>query len=187
LVATSVQRTNGAIWGGLLLTPSSRLVVEGAALQGWQETSISLWAKLDSARGSANLVRMGVLTDSDSSDWILGLSGRTDSLRASFRTVSQIRSKASGLSVPVPIGSWTSLGGVFSASTPRLRLVANDNAMALAWNDSFPSRSRVLVVGGGFSGIVDEIRLRRVAMHPEALRMQWGVDREDSPVLEWLP
>lgn len=187
LVATSVQRTNGAIWGGLLLTPSSRLVVEGAALQGWQETSISLWAKLDSARGSGNLARMGVLTNPDSSDWILGLSGRTDSLRASFRTVSQIRSKASGLSVPVPIGSWTSLGGVFSASTPRLRLVANDSALALAWNDSFPSRSRVLVVGGGFSGVVDEIRLRRVAMHPEALRMQWGVDREDSPVLEWLP
>ena len=187
LVATSVERASGAISGGVVLTPSSKLVAEGAVLQGWQETSISLWAKLDSARGAADLARMGALTDSDSSDWILGLSGRTDSLRASFRTVSQIRSGTSGLSVAVPMGRWTSLGGVFSVSSPRLRLVANDYAQVVAWTDSFPSRSRALVVGGGFTGVVDEIRLRRIAMHPDVLRMQWGADREESPVLEWLP
>lgn len=187
LVATSVQRANGAISGGLILSPFSRLLVEGDALQGWQETSISLWARIDSARDGANLARMGLLTDSDSSDWILGLSRRADSLRASFRTVSQIRSKASGLSASVAVGRWTSLGGVFSVTTPRLRLVVDDEAQNATWTDSFPARRRALVLGGGFSGGVDEIRLRRVASHPEAIRMQWGADRDDSPVLEWLP
>lgn len=187
LAANSVRRANGAISGGLVLSPSSELVVEGDALQGWQETSISLWARIDSARDGADLARMGALSVPDSSDWILGVSGRGDSLRVSFRTVSQIRSKASGLSAPFAAGRWTSLGGVFSASTPRQRLVVDDDAQNVNWTDSFPVRRRTLVVGGGFSGLVDEIRLRRVASHPEAIRMQWGADRDDSPVLEWLP
>ena len=189
LSASSVFRASGVVSGGVVLAPNSRLWAEGAALQGWQDASVSLWARVDSARAGANLARLGDPLDPDTTDWRLGVVESSPRLAGFFQTSGQIRSASRPLESSFGHGIWTSLAGAFSRGSPRARLVVDDSASVLFWKDSFVvhARPNALVVGGGFSGLVDEIRLRRAGVHPEVLRLQWGADRDGSPVLEWLP
>jgi hypothetical protein len=189
LAPTGIVSSRGLIGDGVVLHPGSRLVAQGDVLQGWQDATASLWARVDSMRTGSVLARLGDADAVDSSSWVLGMSDSAGAVSATYRTSNSLRGRWSGIRSPMAIGRWTSLAGVFTRGTPRVRLIVDDSAQSINWKDSIVVRAKpdVFVVGGGFTGWVDEIRLRRVGAHPDALRMQWGADRENSPVLEWLP
>ncbi|MEK7394079.1 MAG: DUF2341 domain-containing protein, partial [Fibrobacterota bacterium] len=189
LVPTGVVLSKGLIGDGIVLFPGSRLVAQGDVLQGWQDATASLWARIDSVRTGSVLARLGDADATDSSSWVLGMSDSAGIVSATYRTLNSLRGRWPGIQSFARTGKWTSLAGVFTRGTPRVRLIVDDSAQSINWKDSLVVRSKpdVFVVGGGFTGLVDEIRLRKVGGHPDALRMQWGADRDDSPVLEWLP
>jgi hypothetical protein len=189
LAPTGIVSSRGLIGDGVVLHPGSRLVAQGDVLQGWQDATASLWARIDSMRTGSVLARLGDADAVDSSSWVLGMSDSAGAVSATYRTSNSLRGRWSGIQSPMRLGKWTSLASVFTRGTPRMRLIVDDSAQSINWKDSIAVRAKpdVFVVGGGFTGWVDEIRLRRVGAHPDALRMQWGADRENSPVLEWLP
>jgi len=189
LVPTRAAVSKGLIENGVVMVPGSGLVASGAALQGLQDATTSLWGKIDSFRTNSVLARLGSPDAPDSSSWVLGLSDSSGVGLATFRTQNALRSGAAGMKAPFQTGRWASFASAFTRNSPRTRLVVDDSAQAAFLRDSFVVRAKpdVFAVGGGFTGLVDEIRLRKVGAHPDAMRLQWGADRDASPVLEWLP
>lgn len=185
----SASLAPGLVGGGVAISPASRLRVDGAPLQGLQDASVSLWVKVDSMGGEAGFARLGDASRADSSDWVLGASKDPAGASLWFRTAGQLRDGAPVPKAPFRLGRWVSVGGVFGRGTPRVRTIRDDTSLVAVFADSFPAHaySSSLVVGGGFSGQLDEIRLVRHGVHPSVVRMQWGADREGSPVLEWQP
>lgn len=189
LVATGIAPAKGVVSDGVVAHPSSRLELQAGILQGWQDATVSMWVKIDSSGAAGNLARLGDLTDPDTSDWRLGVESLADSLRISFATIGQARSTSTVPVLFLPKGVWTSVAGAFSRVNPRIRLVQDNVALGSTWADSFSihRNPNALVVGGGFTGNLDEVRLHKGSIHPDALRMRWGTDRDASPVLEWQP
>lgn len=186
LSAATRSQIPAAIGEGLAVSPSTRIEVGGVPLQGLQDASVSLWVRPDSLRGQAVFARLGT---EDSADWTLGGDVDTAGPRVWFRSLGQLREGRDPDRLTLVAGAWNSIGGAVSTGIPRIRTVRDDLAWVQQFADSFPVRPepRTFSVGGGFFGAIDEIRLWRKSLHPAQIRMQWGADRDDSPVLEWLP
>jgi hypothetical protein len=81
------------------------------------------------------------------------------------------------------------LSGVIlpAGSTSRIRLLVDSSMATDERYDSvrIAGNRATLEVGGAWTGVIDELRLRRGTMHPDYLRFEWGTQRREATVIWW--
>jgi len=183
---TSVK---GIAGDGIRLSMVSRLSVPGDLMIGNGRATVSGWILPDTVGVVGEVLRL-VASGTDSSAWSLRFGDTAGAWRASFRTPAQG-------SAAFPEGStrsmcknvWAHLGGILDASrsSPRIRVLVDSGMVADQRYDSvkIAADRAVVQVGGGWEGVIDEVRLRRNVVHPDALRLEWGTGRLEATVVWW--
>ena len=174
---------------GLVFGSTSGMVLSDPSLATSAGVSIVAFLKIDSVSvDRAWLVRQGA-EDSTTFDWALSLHDSSGTLQASFATRLQPFAPAPPKTTgPVPRSAWTLVGGVFDTAARRSRLELPDDSNR--WTtpyDTLHLRNPApqLVVGGGFSGTIDELRVMRIPVHPDFIRAQWLSWNPASGMLKW--
>lgn len=168
--------------GGRLTTPGSLLALTGTALA-------TAWIRPDSIGRSGNVLRL-VASGTDSAAWTLRVGDTAGAWRAGFQTPTMGSALfPPTLTLPVKHDAWTHLGGLIDPVRPasRIRLLVDSTMLTEQRWDSVriaPSRA-VLEVGGGWNGVLDEVRVRRDIEHPDVVRFEWGTGRPEATVVWW--
>lgn len=189
LSGTGWSSVPGLVGDGIRLERGARLEAGVPQGVGWGHAIVSAWGRVDSS-GVDGIVVRAVDADNGNVSWALRVGDSAGLRRAAFQTWAQRASRfPAATTLPVRFGSWTHLSGVLDAnrSTPRLRLLV-DSVMAVDQrfdSMSVPAERLRLQIGGGWDGMVDEIRLRRNLRHPDVLRMEWGTGRPEATVVWW--
>lgn len=189
LSGTGWSSTPGLAGDGIRLDRGARLEAAVPQGAGSGHAFVSAWGRVDSSGVDGTVVR-AVDADNGNASWTLRVGDSAGLRRAAFQTWAQRSSRfPAATTLPVRFGAWTHLSGVLDAnrSTPRLRLLV-DSVMAVDQrfdSMSVPAARLRLQIGGGWDGMVDEIRLRRSIRHPDVLRMEWGTGRPEATVVWW--
>lgn len=183
------ERAPGIAGDGIRLGPSSRLSAPGAlaSMGGW--SMASSWARVDSVGAVGNLLRLAS-SSGDTIAWSLRVGAQGGARNGAFKTrVHGSAAFPSATTIRMPSSGWAHLGGAMEAvrDRPRIRFVL-DSTMFV--DDRFDSvslapASRVIEIGGGWSGVLDEVRVRRWTLHPDALTLEWGTGRPEATVVWW--
>lgn len=189
LAGTGWSVAPGIAGDGLRLDRGARLEVHAPQAVARGHAFVSAWTRVDSS-GADGLVVRGLDAGNGNAAWTLRVGDSAGVRRAAFQTWAQRAFRfPAATTLPARFGTWTHLSGVLDAnrSTPRLRLLV-DTVMAVDQRfDTMgvASERMRLEVGGGWDGMVDEIRLRKGIRHPDVLRMEWGTGRPDAAVVWW--
>lgn len=189
LEGTGWEQVRGIAGGAIRLKSSARLVAPGAraSMGGWSWGSG--WVQIDSVGARGEVIRLGSKAG-DTISWSLRV-GQVGSLRrGAFKTNAQGATDfPSSTSLTLPSTGWIHLGGALEPvrDRPRIRFVL-DSTMAV--EQRFDSvgvspANRVLEIGGGWTGVLDEVRVRRWTLHPDALSLEWGTGRPEATVVWW--
>lgn len=183
------ERVPGIAGDGIRLNPSSRLSAPGAlaSMGGW--SMASSWVRVDSVGVVGNVLRLASRSQ-DTIAWSLRVGTQAGVRNGAFKT--RLHGSAvfpSAATLAFRSSGWTHLGGAIEPvrDRPRIRFLL-DSAMIV--DDRFDSVSlapadRVIEIGGGWSGVLDEVRVRRWTLHPDALRLEWGTGRPEATVVWW--
>lgn len=189
LSGTGWERVPGIAGDGIRLGPTSRLTAPGAkaSMGGW--AMASNWLRLDSVGPVGNVLRLSSRSG-DTIAWSLRVGEQNGVRRGAFKT--RVYGSAvfpSATTIRLPPSGWMHLGGAMEAvrDRPRIRFVLDSTMFA---EDRFDSVSlapsdRVIEIGGGWSGVLDEVRVRRWTLHPDALSLEWGTGRPEATVVWW--
>lgn len=189
LSGTGWERVQGIAGDGIRLNPNSHLVAPGAlaSMGGW--SMASSWVRVTSAESVGNVLSLASSVD-DTIAWSLRIGQQAEGLRGAFKT----RAQGSALfpsksTLDLPTNGWLHLGGLLEAvrDRPRIRFVRDST---MAYEELFDSVSikpanRILEIGGGWSGILDEVRVRRWTLHSDAMSLEWGTGRPEAAVVWW--
>lgn len=189
LSGTGWETAPSVIGDGIRLARGKRLSVQDPRLVDWGTAFSSVWAVPDSLGAVANVMRL-VASGTDSSAWDLRMGA--DSLgnwRAAFASAAQGSTWPQATTLSMPRGVPTHLAGVIlpAGSTSRIRLLVDSSMATDERFDSVrtaPGRA-ALELGGSWTGVIDELRLRRGTMHPDHLRFEWGTQRREATVVWW--
>jgi len=184
------EPAKGQIGDGIRLRPDASLSMPAGRLAAIGGVYVSGWVRPDSA-GPDGLVARLAIPGTDTAAWTLRVGTDTaGALRAAFQTrVHGANKFPSALTMPLARDAWSHLGGILapSGSTSRIRLLVDSTMRTEARFDSVridPVRS-VFQSGGGWSGVIDELRLRRQNLHPDGVRLEWGTGRPEATVVWW--
>ncbi|MCB9495517.1 MAG: DUF2341 domain-containing protein [Fibrobacteria bacterium] len=189
LSGTGFESVEGVAGQGLRLQPRSRLEVAVPQATGTGFSVVSAWVRPEEV-GQDGLVARLVDATSGDLGWALRIGDSSGIRRAAFQTSRHGSTEfPTSTTLPWKPSDWFHLGGYLEATRdwPRLRLLV-DSVMATEQHfDSLriPSDQARLQIGGGWSGVLDELRLRRNLRHPDVMRMEWGTGRPEAAVVWW--
>ena len=190
LSGTGWESAQGLIADGIRLRPDALLSMPAGRLATQGGVNFSAWVRPDSV-GPDGLVGRLVLPGTDSAAWTLRMgSDSTGALRAGFQTrIHGATRFPTALTMPFARGTWTHLAGILtpSGSSSRIRILVDSVMRTETKFDSVridPVRA-VFQTGGGWSGQLDELRLRRQGPHPDGIRLEWGTQRIEASVVWW--
>lgn len=190
LSGTGWELAQGVVGDGIRLRPDALLGMPAGRLATMGGVNMSAWVRPDSV-GPDGLVGRLALPGTDSAAWTLRMgSDSTGVLRAAFQTrVHGATRFPPILTMPFGQGAWTHLAGILtpSGSASRIRMLVDSVMRTETRFDSVridPVRA-VFQAGGGWSGRLDELRLRRQGPHPDGIRLEWGTQRLEATVVWW--
>lgn len=190
LAGTGWELVPGIVGDGIRLRHDAVLSMPGAALTSSGNAFATTWVRPDTIGGSANVLRL-TTTGTDSAAWTLRIGADSaGGWRAAFQTrVHGATRFPAALTHPFAKRSWTHLGAILAPapSASRIRLLVDSVMRTEERKDSVrldPARA-VFQAGGGWGGTIDELRLRRNIVHPDAIRLEWGTQRLEATVVWW--
>lgn len=189
LSGTGWERVPGIAGDGIRIDSRTRLTAPGAlaSLGGW--SMASAWAQVASTASVGNVLSLASRLD-DTIAWSLRVGEQAGVRRGAFKTRLQAAADfPTKSSLLLPASGWMHFGGILEAvrDRPRIRFVLDS---AMAYEELFDSvalapRDRQLEIGGGWSGVLDEVRVRRWTLHSDALILEWGTGRPEATVVWW--
>lgn len=184
------ELAQGIVADGIRLRPDAVLSMPAGKLATMGGVNVTAWVRPDSA-GPDGVVGRLVLAGTDSADWTLRMGADSSgALRAAFQTrVHGTARFPSALTLPIGLDAWSHLGGILtpSGSSSRIRMLVDSVMRTETRHDSVrldPARA-VFQTGGGWSGRLDELRLRRQGPHPDGIKLEWGTQRLEATVVWW--
>lgn len=183
------ERVSGIAGDGIKIGPNSRLTAPGAlaSMGGW--SMASAWVQMTSTGNVGNVLRLASQLN-DTIAWSLRLGQQSGLRRGAFKTRMQAAADfPAKTSIVLPSDGWMHFGGILEAvrDRPRIRFVLDST---MAYEELFDSvaiapTDRLLEIGGGWSGVLDEVRVRRWTLHSDAMSLEWGTGRPEATVVWW--